>query len=76
MEAIGSLIRPVTLTEGAEYLRLEHPENGNKPTPTLVRFIGYTACPAFVIVSDSSGRRGRCLREELFSHQSHTESRT
>ncbi len=73
MEAISSVIRPDTLIEGAEYILFERAAIGNKPTPTSVRFVGYTACPAFVIVSDSSGRRVRCLREELFSHQSHTE---
>jgi hypothetical protein len=73
MEAISSVVRPGTLIEGAEYLLLETQGNRHMPTVALVRFVDYTACPAFVVVMDGSNKRVRCLREELFSQQSHTE---
>ena len=67
----NQLIRPVTLVEDLEYLMKVI--RGNEAMVILipVKFVSYTSCPAFVIVSNGSGTRLRCLREELFSQQSH-----
>ncbi len=63
-------IRPLELEEGSQYLlrstalpqQLPHPETWER-----VRFVGYTACPAVVIVAVEPGRRMPIAREQLFS---------
>ena len=40
-------------------------------TLVLVKFVGYTSSPAFVIVTNGTGIRIRCLREELFANATH-----
>ena len=57
---------PQTLVEGQRYSRIERGQDGDRATYTEVMFIAYTSCPAVVIVSNGSGKRLRCMREELF----------
>jgi len=33
---------------------------------SMVVFLSYTACPAFVIIQDESGQKIRCPRDDLF----------
>lgn len=32
----------------------------------MVLFLSYTACPAFVVIQDETGRKIRCPRDDLF----------
>jgi hypothetical protein len=64
MENIHKRTRPITLINGGQYLRLEQAVACTSPF-TPVTFLAYTACPAFVIVSDGDRPR-RCPRAELF----------
>jgi hypothetical protein len=61
-------LRPQTLVEGQRYSRLERGQDGDRATYTEVLFIAYTSCPAVVIISNGSGHKMRCLREDLFLH--------
>jgi hypothetical protein len=65
MEKKLPLPRPTTLTTGSQYRRLVSDEAGSEPRFTLVKFLTYTACPAFVIVTQGNGRL-RCSRADLF----------
>jgi len=60
-----TLTRPVTLTEGSEYLMRESTEAGQVPTLVPVRLVAYESHPAFVIVS-RDGCRQRCSMDNLF----------
>ena len=60
------LTRPGTLESGRFYLRQKPSSVNNYVIATLVRFSGYTACPAVVIVQDRMGNRIRCSRDDLF----------
>jgi hypothetical protein len=67
--------RPQTLLEGQRYSRMERGQNGDGTTYAEVLFIAYTSCPAVVIISNGSGHKFRCLREDLFMRVSvHNES--
>ena len=59
-------LRPQTLIEGQRYSLTERGQDGDGATYTEVLFVAYTSCPAFVIISNGSGRKVRCLREDLF----------
>ena len=61
-----SYLRPQTLIEGQRYSRMERGQDGDGTTYTEVLFVAYTSCPAFVIISNGSGHKLRCLREDLF----------
>jgi hypothetical protein len=63
MIATFSLPRPITLICGNTYRRLEG--NAGSAHFTLVRFLAYTASPAFVVVSQGV-KRLRCPRADLF----------
>ncbi len=66
MDRTFSLLRPGTLVEGREYLRVEWWDGWRGASRRRVIFASYTACPALVVVNDGAGRRVRCLRDELF----------
>jgi hypothetical protein len=64
MEKTHKRTHPITFIDGAQYLCLVQDAVGaSRFTP--VTFLAYTACPAFVIVSDGDRPR-RCPRAELF----------
>jgi hypothetical protein len=64
MENTFKLSRPTTLIDGAPYLSLERAAAGAARL-IPVTFLAYTACPAFVVVSDGESRL-RCPRADLF----------
>lgn len=68
MESVFHLTRPVTLVPGDLYKRLAREEGGGRPCCIPVRFVAYSACPAWVVVADGEGRE-RCPRDELFDLQ-------
>jgi len=61
-----SHLRPQTLVEGQKYSRMERSQDGDRATFTDVLFVAYTSCPAFVIISNGSGHKMRCLHENLY----------
>jgi hypothetical protein len=65
MIATFSLPRPRTLICGHPYRRLERDPASGAVRTTLVRFLAYTASPAFVVVSQGD-KRLRCPRADLF----------
>ena len=67
------LIRPVTLVEDLEYLMKVIRGNGAMVILTPVKFVSYTSCPEFVVVSNGTGHRIRCLRDDLFMQTSSAE---
>ena len=66
MGMTDGFIRPDTLVEGNEYLLIEHAGKESKLMLTTVRFVSYTSCPGFVVVSDGKGERMRCPRDDVF----------
>jgi hypothetical protein len=66
MTAQRPYLRPQTMVEGQRYSRMERGQEGDGATCTEVFFIAYTSCPAVVIISNGSGHKVRCLREDLF----------
>ena len=70
MEKMHLLISPESLEEGKSYLlrsRNLTQNGGCILILTQVTFIGYTSCPAVVIVRDARGEWLRCSRDDLFS---------
>lgn len=65
MEKKFPLPRPATLIHGDQYLRLERDAAGGEPRFVPITFLAYTACPAFVIITQGNGRL-RCSRADLF----------
>jgi hypothetical protein len=65
MIATFSLPHPSALICGRLYNRLERDPASGAARFTLVRFLAYTASPAFVIVSQGD-KRQRCPRADLF----------
>lgn len=65
MIATFSSPRPITLNYGCSYRRLEQDLASGSERFTLVRFLAYTASPAFVVVSQGD-KRLRCPRADLF----------
>ena len=65
MIATFSSPRPTTLICGRSYRRLECDFASGAPRFTPVRFLSYTASPAFVVVSQGD-KRLRCPRADLF----------
>ena len=57
--------RPTTLICGRLYCRLVRDLASGAVRSTLVRFVAYTASPAFVVVSQGD-KRLRCPRADLF----------
>jgi hypothetical protein len=66
MEKPGHCKRPAALLENKHYF-LKLPE-GNWSIPRFIQvtFVGYTTCPAVVIVQDGKMRHIKCKREDLF----------
>ncbi len=62
-------IRPLELEEGSQYLLRCKPAACNHESWERVRFVGYTPCPAVVIVMIEAGKRMPIAREELFSEK-------
>ena len=64
------LISPESLEEGKSYLlrsRNFTKNGGCILILTQVTFIGFTSCPATVVVQDSRGEYMRCNRSDIFS---------
>jgi hypothetical protein len=61
-----SLPRPATLIDGGHYRLIQRDGAAAEPRFIPVTFLAYTACPAFVIVSEGDGRR-RCPRLDLYN---------
>jgi hypothetical protein len=59
-------LRPQTLIEGQRYSHLESYQKISRAVYTEVVFVEYTSCPVFVIISNGSGHKARCLREDLY----------
>ncbi len=59
-------IRPPELEEGSHYLLRCKPAACDPETWERVRFVGYTPCPAVVIVMIEPGKRMPIARDELF----------
>jgi hypothetical protein len=67
MTRVIQLIRPLQLEEGEEYTRVEIKRNPpNRPVLHRVKFVTHDPSPAMVIVLDSSGKKIRCPRDEIF----------
>lgn len=60
------LERPGSLVEGEKYLLIQRENCRQEPARELVTFIGYTPCPATVIVLDRQQRRLYCEKGNLF----------
>ena len=58
--------RPVTLVHRKVYLQHNRSRIGIHQSSSVVVFLSYTACPAFVIIQDESGLKIRCSRDDLF----------
>ena len=58
--------RPPELEEGNQYFLRTRPEACRPETWEAVRFIGYTPCPAVVIVATEPGIRMPIARDDLF----------
>lgn len=59
-------IRPYTFERGKYYIFRERQLGSGRKAPSVVKFIAYDACPAWVIIQDSRGLKMRCLREDIF----------
>ena len=58
--------RPVTLVHRKVYLQQNRSRIDIHQSSSVVVFLSYTACPAFVIIQDESGLKIRCPRDDLF----------
>ena len=61
------LTRPHSLENGNAYLYQDRDGVGQYQNFSVVKFLDYDPCPAFVIVQKLDGSRLRCLREGLFT---------
>jgi hypothetical protein len=61
------LTRPLSFENGFSYLYQERDAVGQRQEISVVKFLDYDPCPAFVIVQILDGSRLRCLREDLFT---------
>jgi len=67
MNANQNQTRPATLVENDMYLLHDNSSPGCRPSAWQpVEFVGYTPCPAVVIVRDLREKTLRVLRDELF----------
>jgi hypothetical protein len=64
---ISGLTRPVTLEEGKQYWLKCPAKKQGKYDFLPVRFIGYTSCPAVVVIADKAGRTIRSSRDDILS---------
>ncbi len=61
-----TMLRPINLNQGKEYLIRVHQDNGHIPVYLPVRFISYHPCPALVVVGDGKGQFWRVPRDDIF----------
>jgi len=61
------ITRPQSLEDGNTYLYQDRVAVGQRQEFSVVKFLDYDPCPAFVIVQKLDGSRLRCLREDLFT---------
>ena len=67
MNANQNQTRPATLVENDMYLLHDNSSPGCRPSAWQpVEFVGYTPCPAVVLVRDMREKMRRVLRDELF----------
>ena len=64
------ITRPQTFKNGNAYLRQDRNGGGQRQAISVVKFLNYDPCPAFVIVQIMDGSRLRCLREDLYAIRS------
>ena len=58
--------RPETFVNRKIYFHRDKSRIDIHQGSSLVIFLSYTACPAFVIIQDETGRKIRCQRDDLF----------
>jgi len=63
------ITRPQSLEDGNTYLYQDRVAVGQRQEFSVVKFLDYDPCPAFVIVQKLDGSRLRCLREDLFTSE-------
>lgn len=68
MEKNGRFERPLDLQKGRNYFLRLSINNNYIPLFTQVAFLGYTGCPAVVVVQDLRKVQLRCSRDDLFSY--------
>ena len=68
VEPCRNLFHPATLVVGEHYLFVDRYDVGARLVFLDVQLVAYTACPAIVIVLDSSGEKMRILREDLYAY--------
>jgi hypothetical protein len=61
------LTKPSTFMQGIPYLVHERNAGGQREDISVVKFINYDPCPAFVIVQKADGIRLRCLRDDIYT---------
>ena len=61
------ITRPLSFEDGNIYLYQDRDAVGQRKEISMVKFLDYDSCPAFVIVQILDGSRLRCLREDLFT---------
>jgi hypothetical protein len=66
LEPTVALYQPNTLETGREYLLRIRQNNDHKLIFRPVKFVGYTPCPAVVIVSECDGWIQRISRVDLY----------
>jgi hypothetical protein len=66
LEPMEDRYQPNTFEKGHRYLLRIRQNNGRKPIFRPVKFMGYTPCPAVVIVSESEGWIQRVDRVDLY----------
>jgi len=69
-----NLERAGCLEEGERYWLACQVDGQGLPVFTEVTFIGYTACPAIVVVQDGGKGRFRCSRMDVYGAKSQTKS--
>jgi len=67
MDKRSGFERTGVLQEGKRYFLRSAGSQLGIPVFTLITFIGYTACPAMVVVENGRRERMRCSRMELFA---------
>jgi hypothetical protein len=61
------ITRPQSFKDGNAYLHQDRNRDGQRQAMSIVKFLDYDPCPAFVIIQIMDGRRLRCLREDLYT---------
>ena len=69
-------VRPYSFARGKEYFYREREIDCERNSPSIVKFVSYDPCPAIVIISDPSGRKVRCPRDDLFELKANSFKKT